>query len=215
MEEVQVIQEIELTVSEKEVLRMLGCSEECSSYEGVKELYEEIVDEIIKLMKPIILYRFDKISAEVQNLEEFAGHEVIYSIFSVGDKVTEKSSEAFQQGDPMLGMMISAIADSALFHMESDLKATLKTECAARKRGIEKRLEAPEIIPMEIQKLIYEKTEAGKICNMKISSGYMLDPVKSSAILFVLTKDENIFRIQHECRLCHSRNCPIRIERAE
>lgn len=215
MEAVQVIRKVEVSVSKEEVLRMLHCSKSCNSYRVVNELYEEIVDEVIEIMDPVILYCFGKIPTGYQGLEEYAEQEVIYSIFSVGSKVAEKSTEAFQQGDPMLGMLISAMADSALFRMDSDLKAALKLECAVRKRGIEKRLEAPEMIPMEIQKLIYEKTEAERIYNMKISSEYMLNPVKSRAVLFVLTRDEAIFQVQHECRFCHNVNCSVRMGKME
>lgn len=76
--------------------------------------------------------------------------------------------------------------------------------------GICSRLEAPRDIPMEVQELIFEKTKAGERCGMRISSGYMLEPMKSNAVLYILTSDQNIFSYGHNCRKCDQLTCKSR-----
>ena len=191
-----------LTSSRDEVLRMLDCTPESASYEIVEELYEELYEETLAAMEPILMIRFGKIPAGWQQLPLAEGTEVIYTIGSIGGEVSHRSKQAFAQGDPLTGMILNAMADSALFHLDDELAPVLKEACAVRKKGILKRLEAPQDIPMEVQQLIYEQTNAGEICGMNISSGYMLDPVKSSANLYLLTDDVQVFRAQHDCSSC-------------
>ena len=76
--------------------------------------------------------------------------------------------------------------------------------------GIEKRLEAPKDIPLEMQKLIWEKTRAEQLCGIQLTSGYMLSPVKSSAFIYILTEDEEVFHYQHDCRNCEKYDCKMR-----
>ena len=76
-----------------------------------------------------------------------------------------------------------------------------------RRMGISRRLEAPQDISMETQKVIYEMTGAKEKCGMGISSGYMLDPVKSNAVLYILTDDQETFMYQHNCRNCNRYDC--------
>lgn len=116
----------------------------------------------------------------------------------------------FQQGDYLKGMLIDAMADSFLFQMEDALQDVLREECANRKAGIKKRLEAPHDIPMEMQQVMHRQIRAEEMLGIGITSGYMFDPVKTSCLILVLTDDEKEFRMQHDCRKCSALHCKLR-----
>lgn len=213
MDRVEKITGIRLEISKEEVLKILNCPKGCAAYDAVSVLYDEVIEEAEAALEPVILYRFGEVEdncPELPNLR--AGIGVIYGISSVGHDICKMSTEAFQGGDPLAGMMFDAIADAALSCLEQPMEEALREACAIRKVGIKKRLEAPQEIPMEAQKLIWNQTEAYEQCGIEISSGYMLHPVKSSANLFVLTGEEGIFHAGHNCRACPRTDCPFRKE---
>lgn len=210
METVSKITDIQMAAPRKEVFRMLNCGPDCASYEFVSELYEEILEETLAVMEPLILYRLGEIREAGMGYFLPEGTKVIYAVSSVGGEVSRRSTEAFQKGDPMLGMMLNAIADSALFHMEESLERILQKDCSSRRLGIAGRLEAPEDMPMEAQELIYRQTCAKELGGMEISSGYMLNPIKSSAVIFQLTEEEGCFRVRHDCTGCSRKKCHLR-----
>ena len=45
---------------------------------------------------------------------------------------------------------------------------------------------------------------------MRISSGYMIDPVKSNAIIYLLTPDQELFAYEHDCQNCSRLDCKTR-----
>ncbi|HJD29736.1 MAG TPA: hypothetical protein H9914_12190 [Candidatus Blautia avicola] len=202
------VTDIKPCISREEVFRLMGCHETCEAYETIKELYEEILPKAIQKLEPAILYRFGRIPRDITFLQP--GTPVVYTICTVGEKIEEWSSRAFKEGNPVEGMLLSAIADSALFHMDDDLERILNQACAGTSMGIKCRMEAPQDIPMEAQKLIFHETGAKEQCAMALSEGYMFYPVKSSGILFLLTEDKSKFAVRHECRNCRSKTCRLR-----
>lgn len=204
---------IRLKISKEEVLRMLNCPKDCAAYDAASALYDEIIEEAVASMEPVIVFRFGRVEENCRELPDLkAGTGVIYEISSVGSGICRMSTEAFQGGDPLAGMMFDAIADAALSSLEQPMEEALRRACSACKAGIRSRLEAPQDIPMEAQKLIWSRTEAYEQCGIEISSGYMLYPVKSSASLFVLTEEESVFRVRHNCRTCPRKDCVFRKE---
>ena len=62
--------------------------------------------------------------------------------------------------------------------------------CTLAERGMKigRRMQAPRDMSMRANKIMHEKMGAQEKCGLGISSGYMIDPVKSSAVLYVLDK---------------------------
>lgn len=209
-DELIVIRDIKISVSRKEVFQMLHCTPESASHGMVEELYGELLEDTVSAMAPVLMIRLGKIPEGYPQIPLKPGTQVIYTIGSIGGEVSRRSTAAFAEGDPVAGMLLNAIADSALFHLDDELAPILKQVCGEHRKGIQKRLEAPQDLPMEAQLLIYRETEAARICGMGISTGYMLDPVKSSANLYLLTDDVQVFQAQHDCSTCTRKNCSLR-----
>ena len=209
-EESMITRDLKVKINRADVLRQIDCYEDSDLYEEVVEEYEEIIDEIVSLCDPVFLMEKGTIGPELAKKELPEGTSVLMAIYSIGRGVSEYSTKAFAEGDYLKGMLADAMADSALFSLELQFEPLLKEVCAEMQMGIKRRLEAPHDIPMTAQKVICEKTKAKEVCGIGLSTGYMLDPVKSNSILYVLTDKAEVFQYQHDCRACDRYNCKMR-----
>lgn len=205
-----ITRDLKVTIHRDSVLHQLDCYEDNELYEEVVNEYEEIFDEIFALCDPVFLMEYDTIGPELSKDDIPEGTPVLMVLSSIGKGVSEYSTSAFARGDYLKGMLADAMADSALFSLEEQYTPFLKEACANLKLGIRRRLEAPQDISMLSQKIVLEKTHAQELCGMNISTGYMLNPVKSSAVIYMLTENEEVFFHQHNCRTCNRYNCKMR-----
>lgn len=205
-----ITRELTFEINREKVLNQIDCYAGSDLYEEVTEEYEEILDEMKSLIEPVFLMEPGTIGPELAREGLPEGTPVLMALYSIGRGISDYSTAAFAAGDYLKGMLADAIADSALFSLEQSFAPILKETCAEMNMGIRRRLEAPQDICMTAQKVIYEKTRAHELCGMEISSGYMLDPVKSNAVLYVLTEDRKVFLHQHNCRNCNRYDCKMR-----
>lgn len=199
--------DLKVTINMDEVLHRIGCHQESDLYEEMVEEYREIEEEMYALCEPVFLLEYDKIGPELSAEGIKAGTPVLMTLFSIGGKLSQYSTMAFNRGDYVKGMMADAIADVALFSLKKEIVPYLKKACGELQMGIRRRLEAPNDIPIQAQKIIWDKTRAQEVCGIGITSGYMLDPVKSHAEIYVLSRDKELFFHQHNCRKCNNLNC--------
>lgn len=204
------VDNLKVEIVREDVLRQIDCREDSVLYEEIVEEYEEIVDGIYALCEPVFLLEEGIIGKELSCENLVDGTSVFYALYSIGGNLSALSTKYFQKGDYLKGMLVDAMADSALFSLEKSMEPYLMEACASFKKGIQRRLEAPQDLPMEAQKVILEQTKGKERCGIDISSGYMLDPVKSNAVIYVLTDDKELFRHQHDCRNCDRVDCKLR-----
>ena len=190
-----------------EVLHRIDCHKDSDIYEEIVEEYREMEAEMYALCEPVFLLEYGEIGPElaVEGVQE--GTPVLMALFSIGGKLSQYSTRAFTEGDYVKGMLADAIADTALFSLKKEIVPYLKEACGERKMGISRRLEAPQDIPIQAQKVVWEQTKAYERCGIGITSGYMLDPVKSHAEIYILSKDQELFFHQHNCRKCNRFDC--------
>ena len=210
MERFYILDGLEAKIQTEHVLHAIDCTEDSPVYEEMLEECQEICPEMQPLVEPLGILGMGTLSERVATEEYPAGTKVIYAVLSVGDKVKQCSTRAFQEGDYVRGMICDAVADCALFSLEGRMQEKLREICAELGFGILKRLEAPHDIPMEVQKDAWDYLALKERFGIDISCGYMFDPVKTSCQVFVLTEDGNTFKAQHDCRKCPSVNCKLR-----
>lgn len=205
-----ITRKLSFQINKDEVLRQIDCYKESELYDEISEEYDGILPEIESLCEPLFLMEKGVVDSEMatENLPEDTP--VLMIIYSVGAGISKYSTEAFEKGDYVKGMLADAMADSALFSLEKAFVPYLKDACRQYEMGIERRLEAPHDIPMKYQEYVWRKTNAWEVCGIGISSGYMLDPVKSNTILYVLSEDTKQFRVGHDCRNCKNYSCKNR-----
>lgn len=136
----------------------------------------------------------------------------MYALLTVGEKISHSSTRAFAQGDYVRGMMLDAMADAALFSMEAGLQRGLKAACKEWIRGIERRLEAPRDIPMEIQREAFWQCEAERTLQLGLTEGFLFSPLKTSCQIYITTENTDVFRAAHTCRKCPQLSCAMRHE---
>lgn len=202
-----IARDLKVHICQEDVLHQMDCYEDSDIYEEVLDEYREIETQMYALCEPILLMEYAIIGAELAQEGIPEGTPALMVITSIGRKISEYSTRCFAEGDYLKGMLADAMADSALFSLEKELVPFLREECGMRKMGISRRLEAPHDISMEAQKVIFDVTGAREKCGMEISTGYMLDPVKSNAVIYMLTEDPEIFMHQHNCRKCNRCDC--------
>lgn len=215
MEHVIKLENIPVRVKKKDVLCQVGCSQESPVYEEVAAEYEALKTEMLALCRPVVLFRFAGLDESLATEKWKAGTPVVYALYSIGGEISRYSTAAFASGDYLKGMLSDAIADSLLFSLEDGAACSLKEACAQRQKGVAGRLEAPNDIPMEAQRVIHRETEAKASCGIGITSGFMFDPVKSSGVVYLLTDDEALFLNQHDCGSCSRTDCPMRRTKKE
>lgn len=107
-------------------------------------------------------------------------------------------------------MLSDAMADVALFSLETDAQEELRQACREWNLGIQRRLEAPHDLAMEIQKEALLQLHADQALGLEITEGFMFRPLKTSCNVYVTTSDIKMFNSQHNCRKCPNVGCALR-----
>lgn len=184
--------DLTVTIHADEVLHRMDCYQNSDLYEEILEEYQEIEEEMYRLCEPVLLFEYAEIGPElmVEGLKE--GTRVLMVLYSVGGKLSNYSTMAFAKGDYVKGMMADAIADTALFSLRKEILPFLKEACEKLQLTLGRKLEPPHDIPIQTQRTIWEATKALEQCGIDITSGYMLNPVKSHAEVYVLSEEQEI-----------------------
>ena len=113
-----------------------------------------------------------------------------YCILTVGEKISGISKSFFDNGEGMKGILVDAMADEYLFMVDDVLAENIKLLCAKKSWGVKKRLDAPKDFPLSQQSVIVVKTGVDGI---KMTSGFMFEPVKTFGYILEFTTDEKVF----------------------
>lgn len=206
MEKIKVLRDFHPFIDREKVFRQLNCYPDSPVYEEMEESFDEIKDEMLKLCKPVGVLSLGRIPADYFQQER----EAVYVLVTIGQEISDRSTQKFAEGDYVQGMLIDAIADSVLFSLEDDIQRELRDACAGWKKGVSRRLEAPQDISMDIQKEALRQTNGEELLGLELSSGYMFRPIKTSSQIYLTTDNEKIFKAQHNCRTCPNINCQHR-----
>ena len=144
-----ILEGLQIQIDKEEVFKMIDCYEDSPVYEEVAEEYDEILEDMRALLKPIGIIGLGEITENIATEKYPAGTRTIFAVLSVGNEIKEESTKYFHEGDYVRGMLIDAIADTALFSLDDAMMDTLQKFCRKHKVGIRKRLEAPHDISME------------------------------------------------------------------
>lgn len=204
------IENMKVTVDRGAVFQMIDCREDSPVYEAIVEAYEDLLSEVLSIARGRCVYGTGEIIEADATKDCPAGTKVLYVISTVGSSLSSLESELFARGDYVRGMLADAMADACLFSLEKEWQAAVKQFCAEQGYGVAKRLEAPNGLPMSVQRTAYTCLNAGEELDIGITSGYMYDPVKSACYVLVLSDNPELFRAQHDCRTCTRLDCKAR-----
>lgn len=187
------IRDFSIKINKGRVLKNLGCFEGSCVYETVSSYFDALEKKVMDLLSPCA-------SAMIEDMKA-------YCILTVGEKISSLSKKIFDNGEGMKGILVDAMADEYLFAMDDALAEKIKLLCAKKSWGVKKRLDAPKDFPLSQQSVIVAKTGVEGI---KMTTGFMFEPVKTFGYILEFTNDEKIFNAQHDCSKCSNFNCPRR-----
>ena len=206
----KVLNQLQFQIDKEKVFAQLHCTPDSPSYEEMEETYQEILPEISRLCSPLGLLGQGTVPASCRIDGDGQDMDAIFLLLTIGQEVSDYSTRAFAEGDYVKGLMSDAMGDAALFSLEAASLKALQDTCRAWGVGIQRRLEAPQDLRMEIQKEALQQTEADKLLGLEITEGYMYRPLKTSCNVFVTTADTSVFRAGHNCRKCPNLTCGFR-----
>lgn len=204
------VTEFDIKINKKNVLELIDCHPGSPVYESVEEELEEMLSDAYEKLSPAAVLAFGDITE--YDLSEYGEdiREALFCIESVGKEIGIWTTELFEKGNYLKGMLASAIADDCLFQMDGMLKEPVIQMCQEKGFGVVRRLEAPQDIPMEVQKTAWEITRAEDEIGLGITESYMFDPVKSNCQIYILKEGLDEYRTEHDCSNCPRIDCKMR-----
>ena len=202
--------DFQIEISKELVFFYLDCREDSPVYEAVEEEWEELKEEAFRLLRPQAIVVLDQCERSYGRKDLQESSQVLYVFQTIGKELGRMGAQLFAQGDTFGGMMVDAMADAAFSSLAVQVEEWVRKICRDKGIGIRRRLEAAHELPMEAQQWIMEKTQADIRLGVRVSSGYMYDPVKSSGCILVTTKETELFHYQHNCRNCDRKDCKLR-----
>lgn len=202
--------DFDIRINKENVLRLIDCYADSPVYEEVAADLEEIIPIAYEMLTPVAVLEFGDFS-KYEIIEHGTDEgKALFCIESVGEDISRLSATFFDKGNYVKGMLADAIADDCLFQLDRRLEKRVKAICKEKNYGVIKRLEAPQDVPIEIQKTVWKVTRAEEEIGLKIKESYMLDPVKSNCQVYLLQEGCNEFRTEHDCSRCPKVDCKMR-----
>ena len=198
--------EYTIRVKQDEVLKAIDCYEDSPVYDEVKEEFKELEACFYKAITPKAAVFYRELPDALCREDSKEG---LFTVLTLGEEISKKSTGFFLEGDYLKGMLFDAMADNYLFQMDRELLLDVKQICAQKHLGIAGRMEAPNDYPLEVQAECLDKTWLDSL-EMAVTDCFMLDPVKSNCYLLLLSTNDTIFRASHNCRSCKAYTCKFR-----
>lgn len=204
------ITDFNIRINKENVLKLIDCYADSPVYDEVSADLEEIIPIAYEMLTPVAVLKFGDFS-KYESIEHGTGEgKALFCIESVGEEISRLAADFFDRGNYVKGMLADAIADDCLFQLDHLLEERVKAICKEKNYGVIKRLEAPQDVPIEIQKTAWEVTRAEEEIGLKIKESYMLDPIKSNCQVYLLQEGCNEFRTEHDCSRCPKTECKMR-----
>jgi len=200
----------EIRPDKNTVLQLLHCHEDSPVYKEFAKGYEKLLPRVKERLRPAAAFRTGMLPDDISSGALPQNARILYCIMTIGREVSDYSDYYFKRGDYVKGMMVDAIADACLFRYEEDVLEQIRKHCMDLHQGISHRYEAPQDIPMEIQKTAFDILNASKSLGLTITSGFMYQPVKSVCQIFELSDREDLFVLEHDCSRCERKDCAMR-----
>lgn len=202
--------EFDIKISAQNVCAFLDADKTEELYEEIMEELKEMLPEAYRRIRPVALLEFGTLDDfSVEGDDGSLVTEALFGVCSIGKEMEEWSSELFAKGDYLGGMLADAIADDYLFQMDDAMQETVLSMCREKKKGIIRRVEAPQDIPMSIQKRAYDVTDAQE-AGISIKKSYMYDPVKTVCQVYLLDDNTKRYHPEHDCSHCGNLTCKRR-----
>ena len=93
------INDFSFEIKREDVVRLIDCREDSPVYSAVMESYEEILNDLLQIMKPSVIMNFGIIDDSTACAQLPSGTKVFYSIATIGRDASKTCTELFKNGD--------------------------------------------------------------------------------------------------------------------
>ncbi len=193
----------------KTSLALMQCTEDNPMYSELRDIYEAQEAKIKSIIHPRGAFSTGKLRVQGENDDLKIGRDVVYSMVTLGSEIVDYIRERSEE-DMLEGMMVDFMADSALFSFGEELSQEIRKYSLVNGFGIRKGYEPPNLLPMEAQRDAWEILSAEKTLGIRMTDGFMLQPIKSNGTIYTISDDPTEFNIKHDCSNCDMRNCPMK-----
>lgn len=196
------------------VLEMTDCHKEHANYNMYRETLLSVITNFKHAFKPVGYVKLET----SDRYKSVAGSFAILCMVSIGDEIDKIVKEQFATHNYLEGMLLNSLADEVLFEATNQLHGILDKDIkegvfdngdvSVKSLFMTSRFETgTSIVPIEWQKDLYDDIQAVHNTSINITSGLMLDPSKSLAYLYGLTKEDCSKGFDHDCSECDSISC--------
>ena len=196
------IPKFHIELNEKQVFQGIGCKKEQHNYQEILKELEALKPTFFEIINPQGIFKIDS----VLNTSK------VLFLITIGEEISNYSTELFQKGEYLQGLLIDAMADSYLFALQNKTLTYLKKECGKKGLFLLKSVDISQNTDGLEYKTLFEELEAEKTLGMKLTSHNMFYPVKSMGEVVLLTDTEQCFREEHNCSECELSTCIWRKE---
>lgn len=198
-------------IGKEQVLRRMECRKGSDLYQKMEEEFDELLPELYGLAEPAAVYRRGKIprgSAAIPVLGQDA--DVIYVLVGTGERISREADRLFHTGECVKGLLLHSMADEYLFCLDEWIQDRIREYCREEGIGIRERLEAPGRLPAEFQEELLEAVQCRETEKIRLTKGYMFEPVKTMGYLLRVSNDRCRMRLGHDCNTCEAVNCRMK-----
>ncbi len=205
-----IIDKFTVQFNKDSIFHLMDCHPKSDIYPLVEDEYENMVETAYAKITPRAVIEFGEIPKQLSTNKIMAGTKALYVITTIGKEISVWSTNLFKEGNYLAGMLANTMADDYLMQATESLKSYIIKQCQDRNFGVTARIEAPNELSMEAQKVAWEVTEAWKALGVGINESYMYDPVKTNCQIFLLKEGGKEYCVEHNCRACTAVNCKMR-----
>lgn len=200
MRDIRIIKGRYIVPDEETALKLAGYRSGSPDWETGRARFQELEPEIKRHIQPKAALAF------IEDRQERG----LFIILTLGSAVTRRADAFFDSRDYLSGVLFDAMAGSCLFAFEKQLLPQIKVICQEKGCGIACRHEAGMDIPLSVQAEAAAAVAAERTLGVRVTEDMVLLPAQSMCIVFDLSRDPSVFRLEHDCRSCTQNHCPTR-----
>lgn len=176
------------------ILYLCDCRTDSPVYDYMRGEAAVVADAVRRAARPAASLAFDGGSA--------------FCVMTVSADASRMSGQYCDSGEYVRGLLADAACDDLITSLDDCVRESLRLQRKQRGVGIQMRLEAPQDIPMDRQKVICRAARAGDI-GVTLLESLTLSPVKSACCEYVLSCGDE-FNTDHNCGRCPRLDCKLR-----
>lgn len=202
---------LSMEVDKERVYSILNVRPERSSYNLIQKKYDYVMNMLPGLIKFSARYVLkENINPNVSEQVKNVSH-IVYCIVSLGREISSMSANCFKSSRYLEGLLVDTIGDQVLFNASSRMYAVIKDDVNKRGYKLTRRIvPGSSMLNTETQLDILTELNAEEQLGIRITSGYMYDPIKTLGYIYGADRDIKGEEVDHNCSICEIKDCKYR-----